>query len=255
MTEKYAISKLYPKRRAFVTGASLQLKRALCMELAKDGWVIGFADTSIELLHHLKNEINESGGEAIACLGSTTSVVSFEQIASSFLSKTAGIDLLINCTGISQESTFGDFSIEQWQSILNENQMAVLYGSHFLMPNMIHNKSGHIINVFCTTDSIHHHEMVPYNMAGGALHSLSKSIRSKFKNENILVTSVTARLYTTKANHSSQHIKLNTIITEKTMAALILKAAGERRETVEFPSKETDSYECPILNNLKRFFQ
>jgi len=232
MTNQLKLNTIYPKQRAFISGASADLKFTICRILAKNKWTIGVVDKNIEHLNLLEQTIDKEGGKAFAYHANFSRLEDAEKITSTFLSSVGGIDLFINCTGVSQSSPFKDFSIEQWDQILTENQFSVIYGCHFLMPSMIKNKSGAIVNITVTASHANLYELIPFSMAGKAVRLLSNNIKERFSIENIAVTNVTANIYQVSydkivLNYTPQYLD--------SIAESILIAVGQKKEDVIIP--------------------
>ena len=58
-----------------------------------------------------------------------------------------GIDVLVNNVGISQIKLITDVSDEEWQTMINTNLSSAFYASRAVLPYMIAQKSGRIINI------------------------------------------------------------------------------------------------------------
>ena len=63
------------------------------------------------------------------------------------IEKYGKIDVLINNAGISQSKLFTDLTDEDWNNIINSNLNSAFFVVEKLQKNMIHNKSGLIINI------------------------------------------------------------------------------------------------------------
>lgn len=243
----YELSKQYSSKRAFVTNAISDLGKSLCLELAQDNWTIGIAGTDSHQLQEAAALINNAGGKAISCVGDIAKVAEYEKIAEKFLTQAGGIDLLINNTGVNTSSVFGDFSVEMWQSLLDNNQMAVIYGCHFLMPYMIQNKAGYIINIACSAFSDKPDDMAPYNMAKGAVVSLSESITAKFKDSNIGITIALPCLFNSISTNGKMMAHAVTETTYKESAKLILEAAGANTFRLVLPDDSRQKFTIKTL--------
>ena len=63
------------------------------------------------------------------------------------LHKYNNIDVLINNAGISQTKLFTDITDEDWNNMINTNLNSAFYMCQEVLPNMLHNKNGCIINI------------------------------------------------------------------------------------------------------------
>ncbi len=225
---KYILSKQYPQKRVFVARPFNQVGRAICLQLAADGWVIGLSSTNEEQLQEMCHEIDMAGGTAIGCLGDISKVEQYEAVSNKFFRDAGGIDLLINNTGIDENSILGDFSIEAWITLIATHQMAVVFGCHFFLPYMIQKKMGYVINIACSADA-DSGAKAPYEMAKGAVLSISETIKTKFSESNIGITVALPIYFKTKVNQNSQSQQLIIDLDRPIEVWRILQAAGEQK--------------------------
>ncbi|NJL23036.1 MAG: SDR family NAD(P)-dependent oxidoreductase [Leptolyngbyaceae cyanobacterium SM1_3_5] len=61
----WALSKSYPLKRAFITGAGSGLGEALCLALARDGWTLGMADMRPDALETAAAKVAAAGGKPL----------------------------------------------------------------------------------------------------------------------------------------------------------------------------------------------
>src|SRR5262245_20082429 len=96
----YALTSQHPSRRAFITGAASGLGRAFCMELAKDGWLLGIADINKENLQKAGDEFEMLGGKTLRFNLDVSNREEYRHAANDFLNFAGGIDLLFNNAGV-----------------------------------------------------------------------------------------------------------------------------------------------------------
>lgn len=129
---------------AIVTGASRGIGKACALALAED---------DIKVIANY----NKSEDEAKKLLEQNENIEIYKadvsnqnevrQMVQYVLKKYNKIDILINNAGISQIKLFTDTTDEDWDKIIKTNLNSVFYMSREVLPNMIHNKSGYIINI------------------------------------------------------------------------------------------------------------
>ena len=130
---------------AIVTGASRGIGRAVAKRLARDGFSLALiyknsADKAAELAEEL-----ECDAKIYKCDISESNSVNntVEKIIEDF----SGVFLLVNNAGIAQQKLFTDITDRDWQEMLSVNLSGAFYFSRAVLPYMIHNKSGKIINI------------------------------------------------------------------------------------------------------------
>lgn len=181
----YAISQKHNNKRAFITGGGGGLGRALSVALAKDGWTIGITDIKQEGLDESKKLIEGAGGKALTYKFDVASREEYKSAFGSFLISAGGIDLLINNAGVGDGGLVGEYSLESWEWITGINQMAVVYGCHFAIPEMKKQKSGHIISIASAAGLANMPNMGMYNVTKSAVISLMETIYAEVWGFNI----------------------------------------------------------------------
>jgi len=172
----YQLSKKYPLKRAFITGAGSGLGKAIALLLAKEGWTIGITDINPTPLEATKKEIEAAGGKAFNYVFDVSKRAQYETAATDFLANNGGIDLLINNAAVGDGGLFEEYSLDNWDWITGINQMSVIYGSHLFVPSMKKQRGGTIINVASMAGIANMPNMSMYNVTKAAVISHAESI-------------------------------------------------------------------------------
>jgi NADP-dependent 3-hydroxy acid dehydrogenase YdfG len=186
----YQLSNHYPLKRAFITGSASGLGKALCHELAADGWTIGISDINQEGLVVTKQEIENLGGKAFTYNLDVSNREQYKQIANQFLNDVGGIDVLVNNAGVGDGGNFEDYSLDNWEWMVRINQMSVVYGCHIFIPVLKKQKSGHIINIASLAAISCAPQMGAYNMTKAAVVAISETLYGELMDHNINVSCV-----------------------------------------------------------------
>ncbi|NLO86515.1 MAG: 3-oxoacyl-ACP reductase FabG [Clostridiales bacterium] len=130
-------------RTALITGGSRGIGAAAVLAFAKAGYRVAF--------FYLKSE------DAAQALAAKTGAIPICCDVSDGESARAGcqeallqlrhIDVLINNAGIAQQMLFTDITDEQWQHMLQTNLSSAFYVTKAVLPQMISQKDGRIVNV------------------------------------------------------------------------------------------------------------
>ncbi|MDE5945866.1 MAG: 3-oxoacyl-ACP reductase FabG [Oscillospiraceae bacterium] len=126
-------------KTAIVTGGSGGIGSAICRMLAENNYFVYVNySSSKEKAIKLAEEIH---GSAIKF------DISDREQVNNAINSIGQVDLLINNAGISEINTFDSVSPEKADRILNINLKGTLNCSRAVIPDMIHRKSGVIINI------------------------------------------------------------------------------------------------------------
>ena len=133
---------------AIITGASRGIGKECVKLLAREGIkVIANYNNSEEKAILLKEELAKEGFEIDLFKADVSNKNDIKEMAEYTLNKYGEIDILINNAGISQIKMFTDITDEDWENMLKTNLNSVFYMTREVLPNMIHNKNGSIINI------------------------------------------------------------------------------------------------------------
>ena len=136
------------KKVALITGASRRLGRTIALELAKNGYKI--------LLHYFQSEdcaqktvteIQHAGGTAFLLRADLTHMQQIEPMVKQGFEKFGRIDLLVNNAATFTRRKISDTSETDWDQIFNLNLKAPFFCSQAVIPRMLQNGGGKIINI------------------------------------------------------------------------------------------------------------
>ena len=172
---------------AIVTGASRGIGRSIAKSLAnKDYIVIANYNKSEKEAIELKNEFNNID----IFKADVSKRDEVKHLVEYTLNKYRKIDVLVNNAGIDNEKLFQDITDEDWQNVINTNLYSVFCVTQEVVNNMIHNKSGCIINI----SSIYAIQGGPcaaiYTASKAGIDGITKSLAKELGPSNIRVNSI-----------------------------------------------------------------
>lgn len=237
MQNTLILSKKYPKKRAFITGAASGLGEALAHQLAQEGWTLGLADINLKDLEKVASAVKQKGGKALVYQLDVADRTHYAEVAEDFLAQTKGIDLLFNNAGVGDGGKVGEYSLENWEWMIGINQMGVIYGCHYFIPTMKAQQSGHIISTASAAAIANAPQMASYNLTKAAVLSLSETLKNELFDDNIQVSCVMPWFFKTNIiQHArgSEEAKLlgqksidEAKLTADDVARIVLKQAGK----------------------------
>ncbi|MBS1545596.1 MAG: SDR family NAD(P)-dependent oxidoreductase [Bacteroidetes bacterium] len=198
----YLLSQQYPRKRAFVTGAASGLGKALCTELAVDGWTLGIADMNKESLMSASAEFQKLGATTLPFHLDVSDREAYASVAKEFLAKAGGIDLLFNNAGVGDGGLFEEYSLDNWEWMVRVNQMSVVYGCHHFIPAFKKQKSGHILNTASFAAISCAPTMGAYNMTKAAVVAISETLYGELMDHNVRVSVIQPSYFKTNIAES-----------------------------------------------------
>ncbi|NDB29627.1 SDR family oxidoreductase [archaeon] len=117
---------------------------------------------------------------------------SVEQSTDQTIKLCGQIDILINNAGISgpNHKTW-EYPIEDWQQVIDIDLNGVFYCCKSVVPNMISNNYGRIVNVASIAGKEGNPNAMPYSAAKAGVIALTKSLGKELADKNIAVNCVT----------------------------------------------------------------
>lgn len=136
------------RRTALVTGGAGGIGEAIVRRLASDGVGVGIFDLDAAAAERLAETIVAGGGVAWSFGCDVADPVSISQTVERFLGAEGRIDTLVNNAGIlTPEKALADVSVDEFDRILRVNLRSQFLMSQAVVPSMIANGHGRIVNV------------------------------------------------------------------------------------------------------------
>ena len=121
------------------------------------------------------------------------------------------IDILVNNAGIDQEKLFQDITDYDWNNLINNNLYSVFCTTQEVLPSMLNQKSGCIINISSVWGSCGASCESLYAMTKAGIDSLTKSLAKELGPSNIRVNSIAPGLINTEMNKNLSIAAVNDI--------------------------------------------
>lgn len=188
-------------KTAIVTGGSRGIGAAIVEMLAQGGYnvVINY-NKSEEIAKKMKEEFTSKGYTVETFKADVSKREEVKKLVEFTIEKFKNIDVLINNCGISQTKLFTDITDEDWQNMINTNLNSAFYMCQEVVPNMIHNKKGSIINISSIWGITGASCEVHYSVAKAGVDALSKALAKELGPSGIRVNSIAPGIIDTDMN-------------------------------------------------------
>ena len=170
---------------AWITGASYGLGLAYAEAMAEVGAKIVFNDINEDLVNRGLAEYKKKGIDAYGKVCDVTKEDQVDAFVKDVIDKFGHIDILVNNAGIIKRIPMVDMTVAQWDQVINVDLTGPFICSKAVLPYMIKQKSGKIINACSMMSELGRETVSAYAAAKGGLKMLTKNICSEYGQYNI----------------------------------------------------------------------
>jgi 3-oxoacyl-[acyl-carrier protein] reductase len=177
-------------RVAIVTGAASGIGRGIAKAFAEEGAAVAIADKNEQGAQTVADGIAGCGGRAIAVHVDVTDEALVGAMVERVLADLSRIDILVNNAGIDTISTVVEMPLAMWQQMMDVNLTSVFLCTKAVLPTMIAQRWGRIINLGSQLGLEGTDRMVHYCAAKAGVHGFTKALAYELAPHNINVNAV-----------------------------------------------------------------
>ncbi|MEI5993129.1 SDR family NAD(P)-dependent oxidoreductase [Candidatus Enterococcus mansonii] len=140
---------------------------------AKEGAIVVCTGKNLKKIETILSDIKKAGGIGAAFAHDVSALWSWQQIVTETIKKFGKIDVLVNNAGISTPKLLSELTFSDWKKIQGIDVNSLTYGLKEVVPHMINNKGGSIINVSSIEGLTGLLDNNPYTAAKDVLRSIT----------------------------------------------------------------------------------
>ncbi len=187
-------------RIALITGASRGLGKAMAMAMGAEGARLALVSRNLEQLNAVAREIRERGAEAQvfpADVSREDHVARLEQEVQAALGR---VHILINNAGINIRKPITDFTLEEWNRVMDTNVTSAFLMCRAFVPHMKGQGYGRIINLTSTMAWTSMPHRAAYSTSKSGLLGMIRALALELAPEGITVNGISPGPFATEMN-------------------------------------------------------
>jgi NADP-dependent 3-hydroxy acid dehydrogenase YdfG len=188
---------------AIITGASAGIGAATAIALAEEGAYVAIAARRADRLNEVAQKIEALGGKVLQVITDVTDEAQVQNLIAKTKETFGRIDILVNNAGIAIAGQIANANTDDWRKMIDVNIFGVLYATHAVLPILLEQKSGHIVNVSSVAGRTVRAGIGLYNLTKWGVNAFSEALRLEVTPQNIRVTVVEPGMVNTEID---QHI-------------------------------------------------
>lgn len=168
-----------------LTGASGGLGSVMARALAQRGVRLALVAHPGAQLEPLVAELRQEGTEALALIADLRQSRERTRVVELTQQAFGGIDLLINNAGVEHNGYYHELPEAAIEEVLNVNLVAAMLLARLVMPRMLKQGRGHIVNISSLAGMVGPAFQEPYAASKAGLIAFTQSLRASYKNSGL----------------------------------------------------------------------
>jgi 3-oxoacyl-[acyl-carrier protein] reductase len=182
--------KRFEGKVAIITGASSGIGQATAIRFGQEGAKLMICDINEEALEVTRQKVLETGAKCMSLKVDVRSQLDVENCIQSTLDAYQTIDILVNNAGTGQFVPFAMMENEEYDRVMDINVRGMFYFSRGVLPTMMDNDYGKIINITSIMGEVAGQGQSIYNTSKGAAKMMTQGMAVDCSGYNINVNAV-----------------------------------------------------------------
>ena len=187
-------------RVALITGASKGLGKAMAVALGAAGARIALVSRSVEQLNEVGRAVKDAGGDARVFQADVSNEEQVRKLERDVTGAFGKVDILINNAGINIRKPLIEFTLEEWQRVLDTNLTSVFLVCRSFIPHMKGAGYGRIINMASIMSWVSLPGRAAYSASKTALLGVTRALALELAADSITVNAISPGPFATEMN-------------------------------------------------------
>ena len=187
-------------RVALITGASKGLGKSMALALAGAGATIALVSRNLEQLTASSRAVKEAGGEARVFQADVSNEDQVRKLEREVVGSLGKIHILINNAGVNLRKPLVDFTLDEWNRVLDTNLTSVFLMCRSFVPHMKGAGYGRIINMTSIMSWVSLPGRTAYCASKTALLGVTRALALELAADTITVNAISPGPFATEMN-------------------------------------------------------
>lgn len=176
---------------AIVSGGGSGIGQAACLSLAEQGATVAVGDIVEETARATAERIRRAGGTAMHGFLDVSNASAVEAFVGLVLQQCERVDILVNNAGsVRSRGSVANCSEGDWDKTFAVNVKGTFLMSRAVLPSMIQQRSGSIVNIGSAAGLVGRKDLVAYSSAKGAVIAMTRAMAHDHGSDGIRVNCV-----------------------------------------------------------------
>lgn len=181
---------LLKDKKAFITGGSQGIGKAIALVLAEAGADVAIGGRNLEKLNLVAEELQTTGRRILPIQVDVTQADQVRSAYSRVSTEFARLDILVNNAGVTQDGLLLRMKVEDWDVVLNSNLKGVFLCTQEAIKIMLRQRYGRIINISSVVGRTGNPGQANYVASKAGIDGFTRSIAQEVASRNITVNSI-----------------------------------------------------------------
>ncbi len=193
-------TKILTERVAVVTGASRGLGRAMAVELGAAGAKLALVGRDRAKLDETAAEAAKAGAETAVFVADVTDEAQVRALEQGVRERFGRVDILVNNAGMNIRKPLVEYTLDEWNTVLDTNLTSVFLVSRSFIPMMKGRGYGRIINLASMMSHVSLPGRTAYSASKAAMLGVTRALAQELADDGITVVAISPGPFATEIN-------------------------------------------------------